>query len=143
METKEKQKVIHQEDMEGIFNLLNSSDKDNRYIGISVLENCNYAKSLPWLLIIYKEMGNDIKTEIHETAVKLAKYFKRIMKNENFFVKFTTQQCYDQILKCENNEEPIAYLVDRFIIKLQQQMIAWDYTFLEHYKLKIEKNGNE
>lgn len=138
-------KIIEEEDVEGIIGLLESSDPENKFIGWTVLESCDMARSLPWLLVIFRLIKDTTRVEMMkgENSKQLWEYLSSVLKIDGPPMYFTSQDCYDNLQKCANNEAAIAYIERDYAKKLKVQMIAWGYNFLEKYDLTLTKNdGN-
>ena len=137
--TKKETKVITREDLEGIRNLLTSTDPENQHMGLSVLESCNYLESLPWLLVIYRESNNAIQKNIKEGSwtKKLNKFLaKYITVGETLSIN----AAYIILEKVTNSEDAIKYMVEeRFASKLTKQLVSWNFDFMENYTITVNK----
>lgn len=136
-----KQKIIKEEDIEGIMELINSSDKENQYMGLTILENCNMPVSLPWLIILIKKMSVGIRKELQQSKAtpKLWEYLVQTINFNDTIHKFNSQIVFDYLQKCKNNKEALDYLERDFEKYLKEQMIDWGYSFLKKYKLTLTK----
>lgn len=136
-----KDKTIEESDVDGIVQLLNSKDPESVSLGFSILENCNMARSLPWLIIIYKLMNHDVRRDVmsNPDCVEFWKYLSEILKIQHSHKVFTSQHCYDAILKHVKNKEVIQYVEKTFAANLRLLLISWGYSFLSDYNLTITK----
>ncbi len=135
------EKILEEEDIEGLINLLQSSDTDACSMGLMILENCDHARSLPWLLVLFRVGGYEIRITIskHEQSRVVWNYLSKILNIEEAPREFTTEDCHKALKKCARNEAALAYIERDYAKKLRLQMIRWGYEFLKDFDLTLTK----
>ena len=141
----EKNAVITRTEVIGIQELLSSPDKENETVALTILEQCNYIKSLPWLIILYREMNIELQKELKDKTKKLHKFLTTYFPVGD---PLSVQNAHVQLIKVANSEDAVKYMVEeRFAIKMKKQLEDWGFGFMNNYslviKLKDDNTGQE
>jgi hypothetical protein len=139
-----KDDVIEKDDVEGIISMLQSSDPENNYMALSILENCNHGQSMPWLLVIYRMINYNKRVMIckNNYSKKLWESLSKVLKLEEPRRIFNSQQCLHILYKCANNDEAIVYIEQDCADRLKEQLIQWGHVFLEDYQITLTRTSN-
>lgn len=127
--------VITKEEIIGIHRLFTSTDKENETVGLSILEECDHLQSLPWLIILYREMSIDLQKELSNKAPKLDEFLSNYIKVGN---TLSINDCYNLLIKIANSEAVIEYMISRFSDTLSNQLLNWGFQFMQEYDLIIK-----
>lgn len=133
-------KIILEEDLQGLLDLIEADDDESRSLGYMILENCDWGASAAWMFIIYKKLSKDRRSSLPNHSPLYWRFISLILKVEIPHVRFTSEDCYEVLNACADNEAPLAYMEREFAEDLRQQMIDWGYPFLENYTLTLIKN---
>lgn len=126
--------IIGRKEAAGVRDLLRSSDKENQFIGLNIIENCEHAQSLAWLIVVYREMNNSMQKELDKTCPKLAEYLGKQIKLGD---PLTVNQSYNVMKGVANNEDALKYLVEeKFPKQIHKLILGWgDFDFLKEYDI--------
>lgn len=129
--------IITRKEATGVRDLLRSSDKENQFIGLNIIENCDFAQSLPWLVIVYREMNNTMQKELDKTCPKLVEFIGKHLKVGD---PLTVNQGYEIIKQAANNEDALVYMIEeRFPKQIHKVILGWgDFDFLKDYDIVLK-----
>jgi len=126
---KKQEKVkIGIDNYEQFWNMLNSSDKENAVVGLSVMETANFRDSLPYILLLLKNQHGTSRKLWDDHCPKVLKNLKSVgIKIDE---PITYQKIYD-LVKEKCSKEALHFVVEKFIPILQRYAIeSWGFKFL-------------
>jgi hypothetical protein len=129
-----------------ILEFAQSPDKENRILAGTVIENSEFPKSIPYVLMIYKKLKDtpmhansidDVFTR--ETMKKLVDLgFSESSLNQKLL---SYNQLYIYMEKAGiNDSEAFEFFMQKFADEFAFSMKDWGFTFLEKYTLNFTKN---
>ena len=141
METKEKVN-INVTNYNEFWNLLNSKDKDNAIVAMSILEQSDLRDSLPYILLLFKNHSASKRAEWLKESPILSEKLKTlgVVKDTDLTYKWIIDMI---INKCTN--EGIQFIIDKFTIVLHKYTIEWGFDFMKDIdmKLTLKKDDKE
>ena len=116
--------VLNKESVKSVMDMYASKDKDNHLVANEIVNNCDTEKSLPWLVLIYAEVGrnNDYWIENMPNALKAV---------EKLQVYGEYKPTVNNVLMTLLDLKPEADVIDLFlqvhVETLKKSMANWGY----------------
>lgn len=131
--------VLTKSSVIGIQQLLSSTDKDNETVVLSILEECNHVESLPWLLMIYREMTIELQKELSGKAPTLTNFLSNHIEVGK---TLSISDTYDKLKKIPGTEAVTEYMIECFAKKMTDQLLNWGFQFMQEYDLIIKRKDD-
>lgn len=115
--------------------IMQSSDKDNLTVASEMLRYIDVEANLPYLLILYKEAGHEIRNTVFIESVgdKIRQFCKVI----NMDTPVTYTVLYNEIKMHKVSPEAMNYFLDKFSKTIRHTMMEWGFSFLSDFNLKL------
>ena len=116
--------VLNKESVRSILDMYKSTDNSNQLVANEIVNNCDTEKSLPWLVLIYAEVGrnNDYWIENMPNALKAV---------EKLQVYGEYKPTVNNVLMTLLDLKPEANVIDLFlqvhVETLKKSMANWGY----------------
>lgn len=118
---------------DNVLKMLESSDKDNTEVVLTIIENIDIEKNLPFILLLFKESSRQQKYAIFKSKIpKLKTYIPDVNH------VFTYYEIFKQ-LSDDQNTEAVDYFMSRMANHIEYQLDDWGLHFREKYKIKFER----
>jgi hypothetical protein len=125
--------IIKREDALGLIKLLESPDPENHIVAFSILEECNYLLSYPWLIVLFKE--SDTLFSCIKELPKLNNFLEQYIDTDQ---KLSINNAYKLLRTAANSEDAIKYMIEeKFADTMSNQLFRWGFEFIIDYKLTI------
>lgn len=129
-----------------ILEFAQSPDRENRILAGTVIENSEFPKSIPYVLMIYKKLKD---TPVH--ANNIDDVFTKETMKKLFDLSFSADLLNQKLLSYNqlyiymetigiNDSEAFEFFMQRFADEFAFSMKDWGFTFLEKYKLTFTKH---
>lgn len=138
----EEQKLtMTRERFENIRKMIESPDKDNQVMGLSILEEQNFHENVAFILLAkkYSHAGN---AEWEANAPTIFAEMKKISCIDVDKV-FTFKMILEALTELKVSFDQTQFYLDTFSAYLTEQMIELGYDFIESIDLKIKLKENE
>ena len=123
---------------ENLWGMLNSPDKDNAIVGLTLLENSNFRDSFPYILLLLKNQSGNDKKLWNEHCPELMKKLKSEGVEEG--TKLTYNMIFAMVKeKCTLNA--LQFILDKFApVWVKYSTESWGFTMLKECKVTIVPN---
>lgn len=134
MTNTEEQVAISDEQFEGLFKMVQSTDQENAIVALHVMENCDFRKSLGKLLYLYKHSKCD-KELWKEHAPKLTSKLVGIGITMGEDITFET--AFKILAEEKASADSFQFLMTKFGNVIRDEIASWGYDWIESIEIKI------
>jgi len=124
---------------ENFWALLNSADKENSVVALTILNNANFRESLPYILLLFKSQDEASRATWLNNALDLKKKLEGIDINSNSNLSY---KAIIDLVKDKCPIEAVQFTIDKFSLVLKKYLVEWGFDFVKDLdlvlKLKVE-----
>jgi hypothetical protein len=141
---------IDYENYKNVRELLKSKDKDSVALGFMILENANFSKSLPFILMMLRDIYET--SFVKETFVRdqLTIHAPKLMENLFEYFKSTnidsvTKISYNfinSVVLSRNSKEELEFFYNVMGEKFASILKAYGFNYMDQFEIKIIPKTN-
>lgn len=134
--------VINAANFFEISNMITSNDKKSQELGLSILDQADYEKSVIYILCVLKE------TEICKSGTRLkddypnlyARIEETISSNKSSELENVEEFKFETVYNMcnrSNSKEGLEFILGRFTHEINQLMSSYGFEFLNYLQVKV------
>jgi len=127
--------TITQKEYQNLLTILNSSDEENKIVGLTTLENLKYEANEIYIMLLLKHSSLSAKL-IEEHAPSLVKLHSDLITYNSIWVKMKKKN-----MKKIVNKEIVEFFLQDWLNFMKDSLKSAGYDFIEDLNIKIEING--
>lgn len=132
--------VVDISNYESFWALLNSADKENAVVALTILNNANFRESLPYILLLFKSQDEASRATWLNNAPDLKKKLEGVGINSNSNLSY---KAIVDLVKDKCPMEGVQFTIDKFSLVLKKYLVEWGFDFVKDMDLKLtlKKDG--
>lgn len=102
---------LSKENYETVLGMLNSSDKENKLVGLTCIENSDFNKNFVLIMFLYKN-SQALISDWENDAPKTYRKITGLTGEDKSFI--TYRLIFEQMLKKKGNKEDVEFFIENF-----------------------------
>ena len=144
--------ILSDSTYERVLGMITSPDKENVYVGVSIIEAVDLEENLPYILLLAKDCSRsnchhdpfkfDVIAPDDQDVLRPTSFSPSIMKhvndcaNEKGHLNFNNM--YNVIKKnAKTSPAAMQFFLDKFSASLQDHLLTWGFDFVKEMDLKL------
>jgi hypothetical protein len=119
--------------------MLSSTDRENAHVALTILEQADYKKCFPYILMLLKDQISIQEVEWTNAAPKLHNKLKELNVSLGFGggEQLTFKRMFD-IVKDDCDKTAVQFIINKFAKTLEGLLAEWGIDLIKELDLKLD-----